>query len=46
MIWILAIVVAGMTYRFVNAVSKCEWSMIWYAVELMALVCFLRSLMI
>lgn len=46
MIWLLAIVVAGMAYRFVKAVSECKWSMIWYGFEILALAVFIKSFVI
>ena len=46
MIWLLAIVVAGMAYRFVEAVSMGHWSAVWYGAEILALAVFIRSLVI
>ena len=46
MIWLLGFIACGMVYRFVNAVSKCEVSMIWYGLEILALGMFIKGLMI
>lgn len=46
MIWLLAIVVAGMAWRFTEAVSMGHWSAFWYGAEILALAVFIRSLVI
>ena len=46
MIWLLGFITCGMVYRFVNAVCKCEVSMIWYGLEILALGMFIKGLMI
>jgi hypothetical protein len=46
MIWLLSIVVAGMAYRFVEAISMGRWSAVWYGAEILALALFIKSLMI
>lgn len=46
MIWLLSIVVAGMAWRFVEAVSMGRLSAVWYGAEILALAVFIRSLVI
>jgi hypothetical protein len=46
MIWLLSIVVAGMAWRFVEALTQNKWSAVWYGAEILALAVFIRSLII
>ena len=46
MIWLLCIVVAGMAWRFVEALTQNKWSAVWYGIEILALGLFIKGLMI
>ena len=46
MIWLLCIVVVGMAWRFVEAISMGQWSAVWHGAEILALAVFIRSLVI
>jgi hypothetical protein len=46
MIWLLCFMVAGMAWRFVEAITMGRWSAVWYGAEILTFALFIGNLMI